>query len=780
MSIPVIQPEENDIFSFRFIVSTVRRYWLRILAVALLGGGLAYFISARQGYLYEKTARIMLRDDKQKNAQVSEIILSDLGFKAGEANLANESYVVKSTEVMARVVEELGLNVSYWEKRNIRRVDLYHTTPLRAEFREESGFHPCSLAVTPLNDREFSLVCRDRKGGESVLTGKFGIPLELPFAAVTVRTTSHFSPASLGRTVFVERLSVKEATAGMLGQLSVTRPDSKESSLLELKLRLSHPQKAEDALNCLIEVYNDHSQRERQTASTRAEEFIVKRIEKLGGQLGGVDKEVIDYKRNSRIVKDMSTTLDATFNKVQEIGTEVFSTRTELIQAKLLAGLLADRSRQRDMIPANIGIQDAGIAKQIELFNDNFLQYKKLSASAGRQNPMVSSLEENMKEMRESIVRSIANYCNALQVRMDELEKERDELNRLLSDMASKDEGLVPLLREQKVMEELYLMLLKKREENALALATTEPSARILEAAFGSNAPAAPRLPLMTMGGMAGGALLCLVSLMAGSALNTRVKDRKDLAGLVNLPLAGELPLLSRKERKKLPLVVMDSRSFMEECFHMLRNNTELMLLPNPEGASRILFLTSTREGEGKTFTALNLAAAYAQTGKKVLLIDGDLRKASLSAFYGGKNGKGLAHLLMNPLASPDSVLRSGEKFPGFDMVPAGPIPPNPVALLTRGHFEDLLRYWRTRYDRIIVDGCPYEAVADASLMARHADVVLYVVRCGMIEKQYLPSIQALADKGEFRSGALILNAENFKNSRFYHYHEYSDSEPDA
>lgn len=777
MPVSVIQPEDNDIFSFRFIFSTARRYWPWILACALLGGGLAYFICARQGYLYQKTARIMLRDDKQKNAQVSEIILSDLGFKPGEANLANESYVVKSSEVMGRVVKGLGLDVSYWEKRNIREVDLYHTTPLKAEFSEEVAFQPCSLAVTPLNGREFSLSYRAKESGENVLHGKFGVPLKLPFATVNVCPTSYFSSGSMGRTIFVERVSVKEATDGMLGRLSVTRPDSKESSLLELTLRLSHPQKAEDALNYLIEVYNDHSRREKQMAASRAEEFIVKRIGKLGGQLGGVDKQVIDYKRNSRIVKDMDTTLDATFNRVQEIGTELFSTRTELIQVKVLARLLADRSRQQDMIPANIGIQDAGIAKQIELFNDNFLQHKKLFASAGRQNPMVSSLAENMKEMRESIGRSIANYCNALEVRMGELEKERNELNRLLSDMASKDEGLVPLLREQKVMEELYLMLLKKREENALALATTEPSARILEPAFGSNAPVAPRLPLMTMGGMAGGAFASLLALLAGNALNTKVRDKKDLAGLTDLPLAGELPLLSGKERKKLPMVVTNGRSFMEECFHILRNNAELMLLPNPEEAPRILFLTSTRAGEGKTFTALNLAAAYAQTGKKVLLIDGDLRKASLSAFYGGKNSRGLVHLLMNPQVSPDSVLQSGKRFPGFDLVTAGPVPPNPIALLTQGRLEELLRYWRARYDRIILDGCPYEAVADASLMARHADLVLYVIRCGMIEKQYVPVIQGLADKGEFRSGAVILNAENFKNSRFHYYDEYSETD---
>ena len=256
MPVSVIQPEDNDIFSFRFIFSTARRYWPWILACALLGGGLAYFICARQGYLYQKTARIMLRDDKQKNAQVSEIILSDLGFKPGEANLANESYVVKSSEVMSRVVKGLGLDVSYWEKRNIREVDLYHTTPLKAEFSEEVAFQPCSLAVTPLNGREFSLSYRAKESGENVLHGKFGVPLKLPFATVNVCPTSYFSSGSMGRTIFVERVSVKEATDGMLGRLSVTRPDSKESSLLELTLRLSHPQKAEDALNYLIEVYN--------------------------------------------------------------------------------------------------------------------------------------------------------------------------------------------------------------------------------------------------------------------------------------------------------------------------------------------------------------------------------------------------------------------------------------------------------------------------------------------------------------------------------------------
>lgn len=787
MSVPVIKPDDNDMFSLPFIVATAKRYWIRILAAALLGGGVAYMLSVKQGYLFEKSMRVMLRDDKQKGSQAADFLLADMGFKTEGSNLANESYVMRSTEMMERVVRDLALNISYWEKKDIRQVDLYHSSPINVSFEGMPEPSPCALQVTPLNEREFSLVVQERGGKETTLRGNYGVPVNAPGHAEAgnkgggddggpsflVQATPLLKAESMGRTVFVEKCSVQQAARGLVGRLTVEQADSKDSSLLELTIRLSHPKKAEDVLNHLVNVYNDESLKEKQTAFKRAGEFITRRIGTLGGELGGIDRDIIDYKRNGRIVKDMGTTLEASFRKVQEIGMELLSARTELTQARMLAKLLMERRHERDMIAATMGIKDAGITRQIELFNEQFLQYKKLSASAGRQNPMVSTLAVGMKDMRESIVQAIDNYISMLEVRKGELEKERDSLNRDLSEMASREASLAPLLREQKVMEELYLMLLGKKEENSLALATTEPGARILEHASGADAAVAPRSRLMTAGGLAAGGGLCLACCMLLRALNTKVRDRMDLMdGQTSLTVAGELPLV--REHKSGDLVVVNDRSLAEEAFLMLGSQIDLLLSsPGEGGQGNVLVLTSTKEGEGKTFTALNLAAACVRFGKRVLLVDGDLRKAGLSAAYGSVSARGLAWLLRHPEADPATVVRTDERVPGLDVVMAGPLPRNSIALLNQLHMDELLRYWRAQYDLVIIDGCPYGMVADASLLTRRADLVLYVIRSGMIGRQSLSSIQALMDRDDVRAGAVILNGVDFKHSWSSYYEGY-------
>lgn len=485
--------EESDILSLEVILAVIRHHWIWILLFALLGSIAAFYVAARQGYLFEKKARIILRDEKQKSVQASDLILSELGVSSGSSNIANESYVIKSTDVMRTVVEELNLNVVYWKKHDIRRLDLYTKTPFAVDFSELDERKDVVVSIIPQEMDKLLLSFENTKGEKMSHTATFNETITLPFATLIIRPSSFFTAEDMGQEFIVTRTSIGKTTTDFLDKLTVVRPDSKEASLMELSFKSSNSQKSEDVLNRLITVYNRLSKEEKTMAAQKTETFIRERIHELGGDLGEVDNKIVNFQKDNEIVKDIDTTLNASFSTTQEVDKDLFYIRTQIKQVTALENTLAQRKEKHEMIPSNTGILDEGIGRQIEAYNEDYLKYKKLSSSAGTKNPLVSNLVQNMKSTLEAMNRSIANGKDSLAVRETELEKKKGELRQHLSETASKGKEFAPLFRQQKVLEGLYLMLLSKREENALALATAEPSARILEKAFGSDIPASPK-----------------------------------------------------------------------------------------------------------------------------------------------------------------------------------------------------------------------------------------------------------------------------------------------
>lgn len=772
--------EEKDILSLEFIFAVIRRHWIWILFFSLLGSVAAFYVAARQGYLFEKKARIILRDEKQKSFQANDLILSELGVSSGSSNIANESYVVKSTEVMRTVVEELKLNVAYWQKHDIRRLDLYSKTPFVVDFSELDERKDIVLNIVPQGMDKLALSFEDSKGEKVTHKTGFNEKITLPFANVMVRPTSFLTNEAKGQEFIVTRKSIEKTTTDFLNMLTVVRPDSKEASLMELSFKSSSPQKSEDVLNRLINVYNRLSKEEKTLAAQKTEAFIRDRIKELGGDLSEVDNKIINFQKNNEIVKDLDTTLNASFSITQEVDKELFDVRTQIKLVTVLEKALSQRGEKHEMIPVNTGIQDESIGRQIEAYNEDYLKYKKLSSSAGTKNPLVSNLVENMKSTLASMNRSIVNGKDSLILRETELEKKKGELKQRLADTASKGTEFAPLSRQQKVLEGLYLMLLSKREENALALATAEPSARILEQAFGGDLPISPKTKLFVLAGAAGGGALCLFGFLLVATLDTKVKTKQDLEELFDVPVIAELPPLTRKEKKSGKLILQDDRSVLSECFQILRNNAE-SLVPRADKLGQIIMITSTMAGEGKTTVAANLAAAFGNAGRKVLLMDGDLRKISLTKRLGARGQKGLTQTLLNAGEKIEDVIHPLERCENVDVLYAGHIPPNPVALLTHSSFGEMMSFLRTKYDKIIIDAPPYGILADSAIIAGYVDITLYLVRSGLIDKRFFGNVVKLKNNGKLKNLAFILNCVDFKRSAYryygygYGYGRYSD-----
>lgn len=767
----IVENEEETVLSLDMVLMILRRYWFIIILSALIGGAIAYYFAGRQNYVYQKTASVLMRDSKTSKDASSERIMTELGIDPGAANLANESFILKSTALMKKVVEDLSLNTSYWQKKDFRTIDLYRETPLLVNFEQIDQQRACTLHITPLNESHFVL-CHFNSDGDPILAeGTYGKPMTLPFAILSVHPTSLMTEAWNGKTIIIHHSSVQETATALLQELTVSRPDAKESSLLEMTLMAHNPQKAEDILNHLIQVYNQISKDERNKASLKTEIFIKDRLKELGSDLSNVDKKITDFKTRSDIIKDTDTTMSADFSTSQALDKEIFELETQIKLAATLAENLKETDRKQGLISVETGLPDSGISRQIESYNEAYLEYQKIAGSAGSQNPIAVSLRDRMRSTRAAANKALSNYRNNLNLKLNHLISKRDSLSERLAETATKEQEIIPLIREHKVKEELYLMLLSKEQENALAMAVTESSARVLETAHGSDLPISPNTIQYIAGGSAGGALLCIFAFMGASMLNNKVNNKHDIPFSTGQPVIAELPQMSKKERKNTSLFIRDKRSIIAECFHILRNNVD-SLLPKPEKGGLVILLTSTLSGEGKTFTSANLASAFSYAGKKVLLIDGDLRKASLTKQLDGVGREGLSSLLLHQNPDATGIIRTiGEKNScSIDILYTGPKVPNPITLLSSPLLAKIIGQLKEQYDAVIIDAPPFGILADTAILASLSDISLYTIRSGKIDKRYLTQLQRISDRGQLPNMAYIINGVNFNSAGHSNY----------
>ena len=788
MNTPVPSPvspqaieEEENALSLETVFTAIRRFWFLIILCAALGGAAAYVFAGKQSYVYKKTASLIMKDESStKNIGSADRILSELGADPGAANLANESYVLKSTALMQRVVEKLKLNTTYWQKQNLRMVDLYKASPLLVQFSAINDARACRVEICLLGSDRYNLTYTNIVEQPVVVEGSFGTPLELPFATISVHPTANLSEQVPGTTIVVDHAPALETTRSLLKALTVVRPDEKEASLLEMSITCNNPAKAEDVLNELITAYNENSKEEKSESARKTDTFIRTRLDEIGTALTEVDKQISESKESANVLRDTEVAFGADFATTQTLKASIEETE---MQQKLAAALHDDleECRQKGMLlTVNSGVKDPAIAVKLEAYNEAYLEYSKISKSAGAKNPIAVALREQMNATLQAARTTLDNYRKTLDLQLAELKTNLEELRTRMSETVGAEKALAPLIREHKVKEELYMLLLAKEQENALALAIAAPGAKVLETAYGEDKPIAPRTLVFIAAGTCGGGAVCLFAILGIGMLNNKVNTKYDLTAHTRQPVVGELPELTRKEKRAHRIFVKDAHSTMAECLHILRNNVD-NLLPRPEKGGHVILLTSTMPNEGKTLVSANLAATFAQAGRRVLLIDADLRKTSLTRDLGGKGRKGLTNILLNHVQNPAEVIHTltevtpdaGVEHAGqAQVLYAGTGVPNPVTLLTTERFGQLLRELAGQYDAVIVDAPPQGILADTDIIARHADITLYLIRAGQVVRKYFSQVQKLADAGKLPNVAYVLNAVDFR-AHSYNYYGY-------
>lgn len=744
--------------------------WKWFLLSVLVCGGIAWYHYARSPLVYFRSATVIIKDPSNKTSTTG---LDRFDNIINKVNVANEILQFRSKKLMREVLQRLHADISYQLEDGLRSNELYNQSPVLLSFPDALPEQHFAFTVT-LKDKK-SLVLSDFTGIDvkSDFTVEMYDTVTLSRGMRVVATpTNYYSDSWTGTPIRVAKLPMESMVNYYKSALGIQQ-EEEESSILTLALKDGSAARAEDILNTLINVYNEEAIKDKNQVAVNTADFINDRLIIIENELGGVESELETFKQRNRIV-DIASSAGMYMSESQKYNTDALELETQLRLANFIKDYLTDPAKETDLIPSNTGIGDMNIESQINLYNTAKLKRDHLIDDSSANNPVVLELNNSLRAMKQNIIRAVDNMIVSLNVqRSDAQSREMRAQNRITS-IPTKERKMLSIERQQKVKEALYLFLLNKREENALSQAMADNNARVIDGAEGSNSPISPnRNRILLLGllvGLAIPSLACLGILF----LDTRVHSRKDFEDIVSVPYLGEIP--QDKEAGKLNeqespfLLAKEQRdSTVSEAFRILRTNMAFMA--RKDLPQQVIIFTSLNEGAGKTFISKNLGMSLVLAKKKVILIDMDIRRGTLSRqFHLHKTG--LTNYLADATLSAEDIIQHQD---GFDIIAAGAIAPNPAELLMDERLDNLVTELRRRYDYIVVDSVPVGIIADATISNRIADLTIFVARAGRLDRRQLPEIEQLYKENKLHNMALVLNgADLHRRYGYYGYYGYS------
>lgn len=744
--------------------------WKWFLLSVLVCGGIAWYHYARSPLVYFRSATVIIKDPSNKTSTTG---LDRFDNIINKVNVANEILQFRSKKLMREVLQRLHADISYKLEDGLRSNELYNQSPVLLSFPDALPEQHFAFTVT-LKDKK-SLVLSDFNGIDvkSDFTVEMYDTVTLSRGIRVVATpTNYYSDSWTGTPIRVAKLPMESMVNYYKSALGIQQ-EEEESSILTLALKDGSAARAEDILNTLINVYNEEAIKDKNQVAVNTADFINDRLIIIENELGGVESELETFKQRNQIV-DIASSAGMYMSESQKYNTDALELETQLRLANFIKDYLTDPAKETDLIPSNTGIGDMNIESQINLYNTAKLKRDHLIDDSSANNPVVLELNNSLRAMKQNIIRAVDNMIVSLNVqRSDAQSREMRAQNRITS-IPTKERKMLSIERQQKVKEALYLFLLNKREENALSQAMADNNARVIDGAEGSNSPISPnRNRILLLGllvGLAIPSLACLGILF----LDTRVHSRKDVEGIVSVPYLGEIP--QDKEAGKLNeqespfLLAKEQRdSTVSEAFRILRTNMAFMA--RKDLPQQVIIFTSLNEGAGKTFISKNLGMSLVLAKKKVILIDMDIRRGTLSRQFHLKKIGLTNYLADNTLLAEDIIQHQD----GFDIIAAGAIAPNPAELLMDERLDNLVTELRRRYDYIVVDSVPVGIIADATISNRIADLTIFVARAGRLDRRQLPEIEQLYKENKLHNMALVLNgADLHRRYGYYGYYGYS------
>ena len=760
----VSKPVEQKMTPKELLDAILRQWrWIALSLTVCLGLGVLFL--AWKPEVFTRSAQVEIKDEDDSGASSALAMFADLGIGQGTNNLYNEMAYFESPDLMEKVVKRLGLQTSYIMKKGLRSVTLYGSNlPVTVDFEtlpenkggsfrmkiDENGNICLDKFVVKAKKVDFKQKA-PVKFGESVMT---------PLGKIKIEKTPFFGKDKKedddkDYTIGVSRSSIVGAVESWIQKLSVDEL-RKEASVTELTVRDGSARRAEDVLNTMIQIYNEDWVANKNEVALASSDFIDERLVSLSKELADVDVDISDFKSENKIPDLVaSATIDLT--EEQMARQKMLELTNEIQMAKYLKDYLSRDDAEGKVIPVNTGVQSTGLESQIMAYNQTVLNRNAIVSNSSPDNPVAKQLDAQIAESRNVIISSIDNQIELLSKSISNLSREKGRVEKNLSNNPEQTRFLLSVERQQKVKESLYLYLLQKKEENQLNQAFIAYNTRVIARPHGDQEPTSPKATTVLALAFILGLAIPVGAIYVREVSNTKVRDRNDLKGLT-IPFLGEIPKVNPKkydDKDHMVVVSAGNRNVVNEAYRVVRTNLNFML--DEDDKCPVVMVTSFNPGSGKSFVTVNLAMALAIRGKRILVIDGDMRRNSSSSYVGNPDA-GFAQVLMGKVKNVDDVIVKGKLHENLDMLPGGKTPPNPTELLENGRLAPMVEHLREEYDIIFIDNAPIGMIADGRIFSTVCTNTIFVVRAGLFERGLLSELENVYKSREYRNMSLLLN----------------------
>ena len=745
--------QEKDI-NIRELIKPYLDRWLWFVVgafLALLGGYLFIKLSTP---IYRTETTILVKDAKNNKLPEGASGLFDLSGIGGMNvnSIENEIEILKSKKLIEQVVKDLGLTAEVYQEAAFTKKELYKdTSPVIINVlgeKKDASDEQKKLDIL-LEIKGSELILSSDKMSDVIRT-TYNKTISLPNANIIIQK----NPAYKGEKI--EELLLKvyntERIVNYYREILSIAPKDKDATVIGITLDLPIKSKTQDFLNKLVVVYNQDAINDKNSESKKTKDFIDERIAIIAKELGDVENEKQSFKTENQI------TDIATETKINlETNAQARARQLEVdSQLELTNALMDYLSKQGDyqILPNNIGLSDASAGNVINSYNQLIIERNRLLENSTAQNPVVIDITKKINSMRFSVMETLSKNRTGLQLERNKYLEEQGKLMSRISKVPTQEKLFRSIERQQQIKENLYLLLLQKREETQLSLAVTAPKAKIVDYAHSTEKPVAPKKLIIMLAALLVGIVLPFGVIYIKELLDNKIKTKHDIEKLSETVVLAELPKIRKGESD---IVGRNDLSPMAEAFRILITNMNFMIPKKEKG--KVVFVTSTIKGEGKTFASVNLALTLANPNRKVIIIGSDIRNPQLQRY--DKNSRiymGLTEFLYDENVTLDKVIHQSNMNPHLDVIYSGAIPPNPTELLTNGRYQILLETLKPLYDYIIVDTAPLMLVTDTFLFADLADTTLYVTRSNYTEEKLIDFANKNIKANKIKNVGFVLN----------------------
>lgn len=756
--------KNNDSIDFKAIIKSYIKNWKLFVAtitVCVIVGFLYIWIVPPS---YKIIANVLIKQqDSEGGGNMQNILMRSFGGGMGGGNVDDEIYVIKSHTNLTNTVKLLGLNKTHYIKKNpIKKIDAYNNYPVDVYVHEsilDTLSIPAVFKVSVTKDGEITVNTRIAKYKAKNKADKFPIAIETPYGLFTLTSTSGYVPGEKLKTEIIV------AGYGMVAEDWATRLESyipnKRTNIISLSVVDANIQRGKDFLNTLIDLYNLQGLEDKNVEATKTGAFIEERLAIISKELYDIETEIERYKVDNKILDVLEDARAAYMRREQYADIQLQAEMRSHIVAIVEEFINNPENKNSLLISTSGVVGDSAIAK----YNNLLIARRELLRSAKADNPVIKRLDDQIDLAWQNIKDFIAASKEEKEVSLNDVRQLEDEMQAKVSEAPAREKEYLNMKRQQAIKSELFMFLLQRREDNLITLAANTPKGQIVDSAYNQNKPVSMSKKVILLIWLVLGVAIAVGYLYVKALFKTKFSTREELEKLTDLPLLGEV---SVNDTGRNIVVSSGDNTSISELFRLIRSNLQFLL----SNGEKVMLVTSSVSGEGKSFISCNLAASLALTGKRVVVVGLDIRQPKLGEYLNIEGRAGVTNYLASTKVSLSDIIHKEPFAAGLDIILAGPVPPNPAELLLSDRLDVLFKELKKEYDYIIIDSAPVGMVSDTFSIDRVSDICIYVCRADYTEKESIRYAEKLTQDKKLKKLYLVLNATGIKKGYGYGYGE--------